>query len=221
MHKTHYLIILALAIGIIPNIGYAQSNEIRIRYIGNCGLYFTDGRSNIYFDFPYKSGAYHYATYPKSELDSVKRDAVFIFTHRHADHYSKKLVKRAKAKAYGPWNTTTLLKATGALPDFSIQPIKTKHKFSFKHASYLMTWHSKKIFISGDAENSDTIHEMKDLDCAFVPAWLLLDAMEKKYKIDTKKIGLYHIGPRDNISIDTPGKILPLRQADQTITIPF
>lgn len=40
----------------ILNLGFAQSNEITIRFIGNCGLHFSDGTSNIYTDFPYVSG---------------------------------------------------------------------------------------------------------------------------------------------------------------------
>lgn len=59
-------------------IASSQNTEITIRFIGNCGLYMTDGNSNIYLDFPYKSGAYNLMEYDLSELDSVKNNPIFI-----------------------------------------------------------------------------------------------------------------------------------------------
>lgn len=53
---------------------FAQTNEITIRFIGNCGMYFTDGTTNFYVDFPYKSGAHNYMEYDSSELDNIKKD---------------------------------------------------------------------------------------------------------------------------------------------------
>lgn len=81
----------------------AQANTITIRYIGNCGLYMTDGTLDVYVDFPYKSGAFGYMEYPVSEIDSIKAKATHIFTHRHPDHYSKKSVKKLSGTVYGPW----------------------------------------------------------------------------------------------------------------------
>ena len=82
------------------------------------------------------------------------------------------------------------------ISDFEITAIKTKHRFSFNHYSLLITWHNKKIFISGDTESAETIGKMTNLEWAFVPAWLLVDAQENKVKIDAKMIGVYHIGPK-------------------------
>ena len=50
----------------------------------------TDGNLNVYTDFPYKSGTYNYMEFDSSELDSIKDNSIFIYTHKHADHYSKK-----------------------------------------------------------------------------------------------------------------------------------
>lgn len=52
----------------ISNFIFCQSNEIKIRFIGNCGFYMTDGEFNFYIDFPYKSGAYNYMEYDTSEI---------------------------------------------------------------------------------------------------------------------------------------------------------
>lgn len=98
---------------------YSQTSERSIKFIGNCGLYMTDGISNIYIDFPYKSGAHHYMKYNSSELDSLKSNPIFIFTHKHSDHYSEKLVakyaKKLNGKIYTPWSLKKLLKLSAEI----------------------------------------------------------------------------------------------------------
>jgi len=207
----------------ILNLGFGQSNEIKIRYIGNCGLHISDGINHIYTDFPYKSGAHNYIEYDNSEIDNLKENSFYIFTHKHSDHYSKKLLKRAlktkNGKAFGSWNIAELENLDEIIPDFEIKSFKTKHNFSLNHYSYLITWHNKKIFLSGDTENAETIGKMTNLDWAFVPAWLVVDSNEKDIKINTKMIGIYHIGPKDNINI-TGEKVLMLKKQGEVISIP-
>ena len=50
--------------------------------------------TEFYIDFPYKSGAYGYMEFAENELVNINENAIFIFTHKHADHYSKKNLKR-------------------------------------------------------------------------------------------------------------------------------
>jgi len=207
----------------ILNLGFGQSNEIKIRYIGNCGLHISDGINHIYTDFPYKSGAHNYIEYDNSEIDNLKENSFYIFTHKHSDHYSKKLLKRAlktkNGKAFGSWNIAELESLDEIISGFEIKAFKTKHNFSLNHYSYLITWHNKKIFLSGDTENAETIGKMTNLDWAFVPAWLVVDSNEKDIKINTKMIGIYHIGPKDNINI-TGEKVLMLKKQGEVISIP-
>jgi hypothetical protein len=204
----------------------SQTNEIKIRYIGNCGLHLTDGTTNIYTDFPYKSGAHHYATYPDSELDSLAKNAYFIFTHKHFDHYMgrqiNKVLKPINGKEFGSWNIDQLKKLGNNIPDFSIEVFKTKHIYSIVHYSYLITWHGKKIFLSGDTENADVILRMSNLDWAFIPAWLIFDIQKKSTEMlsNTKKIGIYHIGPRDNINITGPRSLM-FNKRGMVVTIPY
>ncbi len=212
--------LLSLFLIFISNFSFSQSNEIKIRLIGNCGLYLTDGKSNIYIDFPYKSGAHNYMEYDQSEINNLKKDAYFIFTHKHSDHYSKKLLKKTKGNAYGPWNVKELSELNSSINDFNIQAFKTKHRFTFKHYSYLITWHNKKIFLSGDTESAETIGSIKEIDWAFVPVWLILDSKEKNIKIDTKMYGLYHIGPGDHITSDNP-KILMMDKKGEEVLIGY
>jgi len=224
--KNHKRILLAVSLFLVSNLCFSQSNEIKIKFIGNCGLYMTDGNLNIYVDFPYKSGAYGYMEYDKAELDSIKDNSIFIFTHKHADHYSGKAMReilrtKKNCKKFTQWKTKKLEKFSKSLPDFNVKAFKTKHGFSLKHNSYLITWHSKKIFISGDTENAEIIGRIKNIDWAFVPYWLLLDAKEKNIEVDAKMKALYHLYPNQKIESEIPENMVVLRKEDQLIEIPY
>lgn len=208
-------ILLNLALVLTVNFGFGQNNQLTVRFIGNCGLYLTDGTSNVYFDFPYKSGAHHYMEYDLSELDSIRNNPVFIYTHKHSDHYTglvKKLAKKLKGKIYTPANAEKLTVLNTELQDFKIEVFKTKHRFSFNHCSYLLTWHGKRIFISGDTEQAETLASLKNIDWAFIPVWLLTDSIEKGIKLKevVDMFVIYHIGPRDQITFQEPDPRLKL-----------
>ena len=217
-------ILLFITIIFISNFGYSQ-NKIKIKFIGNCGLYLSDGQTNLYIDFPYKSGAYGYMKYDSSEIDKIKDNSIFLFTHRHADHYSRKILKRIKNKQYGKvfgnWNIRKIEKLNNSISDFKIETFKTKHRFTFKHYSYLITWHGKRLFFSGDTESATTIAEVKDMDWAFVPNWIILDANEKNLKIDADKIGIYHLYPKQKIKNSSASKIILLNKQQEMISIPY
>jgi hypothetical protein len=220
-YKKTFILIISI---VISGLCFSQSSEIKIRFIGNCGLNLTDGNTNLYIDFPYKSGAHDYMEYDKSELDNIKGNAIFIFTHTHSDHYSKALLKKFNGKKYGPWNISDLEELSKSIPDFTIQSFKTKHNFSFKHYSYLITWHNKKIFISGDTGDSETISAQKDIDWAFIPAWLTLDAKEKDINLGSisKMFAIYHIGPKDKVTNDkNDPQIKLLDKQGEIISIPY
>ena len=180
----------------------AQTNQIKIEFLGNCGLYMTDGDLHLYTDFPYKSGAFNYMEYNEAELDRIQENAIFLFTHKHADHYSKRnlkeVLKTKNGQAYGVSNIKELEQLNEQVPDFEIQAFKTKHKvfgISFRHYSYLITWHGKRIFLSGDTTEPQTIATMSNLDWAFIPDWMLHYAKEEGVTIDSEMIGIYHLYP--------------------------
>lgn len=224
--KTKYLKIISVCITMsLFKIIYAQPKEIRVEFIGNCGLYLTDSNLNIYIDFPYKSGAFNYMEYDYSKLDNVKDNSIFIFTHTHADHYSgsnlRKVLKLKKGQKYGRWNIGELQSLTDATSSFSIQVFETKHRFAMRHYSYLINWHGKKIFISGDTESADTVLKVSDIDWAFVPAWIIHDANSKNKTIDAKMIGIYHLYPNEKVINHRPEVIKPLDKQGEIISIPI
>lgn len=224
--KTLIKLISVLTLIIVSIAANAQTNEIKIRFIGNCGLSMTDGYSTVYIDFPYKSGAHNYMKYDLAELDSIKSHPVFIFTHKHSDHFSgglvRKLAKRLGGQIYTPWNVKKLLQTGGNIKSFKIEAFKTKHRFSVNHYSYLITWHNKRIFISGDTGDSETYASLKDIDWAFVPVWLLTDAKEKGINRGdvSKMFAIYHIGPGNHITTEDT-KIELLDKQGKIITIPY
>lgn len=204
MKLRHKIILSGLFSILISTIGFSQATEIKIEFIGNCGLHMTDGSTNIYVDFPYKSGAHSYMEFESAELDSIRDNSIFIFTHKHNDHYSKKnlrkVLKQKKGQKFGPWNVSKLKKLESSIPQFSIDAFKTEHKvfgIPFRHYSYLINWHGKKIFLSGDTGKTATIGKMADLDWAFIPYWLYANAKDANIAIDAKMIGIYHLYPSE------------------------
>lgn len=224
MTNFYKKVLLVFTITCFCNFGFSQSNEIKIKFIGNCGLFMTDGKNNFYVDFPYKSGAYKYMEYDKSEIDAIKDNAIFIFTHRHADHYSKKLLKKLTGKKFDPWNINELEKLGETILNFDIKAFQTSHKvfgLSFKHYSYLITWHDRKIYISGDTGDLEELSKIKNIDWAFVNPWLYMNAQNEKVTIDAKNFGMYHLYPQQEINGEAPKNLIILKNQGEVITIPY
>lgn len=227
MNQTHMMnfykkVLPVFSIVIISTLCYSQPAEIKIRFIGNCGMHMTDGQLNIYVDFPYKSGAHKYMEYNKSVLDSINDNSIFIFTHRHSDHYSKKLVKRLKGKVYGNRNVQELEKELNtSFQEFSIQAFKTSHIFTLKHYSYLITWHNKKIYVNGDTGDVEPVSKIDAIDWVFAPFWLYSNAKKENITIHTKMYGIYHLYPTQVIGEGFPDSVHFLTKQNEVIEIPY
>ncbi|MBK9289952.1 MAG: hypothetical protein IPN38_20460 [Flavobacteriales bacterium] len=185
----------------------------------------SDGALDVYVDLPYKSGAFGYMDYPGSEIDSIKANATHIFTHRHPDHYRKKLVKKLSGTVYGPWKVKKKRRADLSAPaysaaQFTVQTFRTKHRFARHHYSYLITWHGKRIYLSGDTEGAETIAQVTTMDIAFVPAWIMRDAKEKNITIDAQRFAVYHLYPTEKVTTDNP-KVTVLRTQGEVLALPY
>ncbi|MBP6313036.1 MAG: hypothetical protein WAR83_11775 [Flavobacteriales bacterium] len=216
------LAVTALTLGACAT---AQENVITIRFIGNCGLHLTDGTLDVYTDFPYKSGAFNYMEYPASEIDSIRPNATHLFTHRHPDHYQKKLVKRTTGTVYGPWKVKKKRLADLTLPEyasaeFTVEAFRTKHSLAKHHYSYLITWHGKRIYVSGDAESPVTIAAMDNLDIAFVPKWIMLEAHEQGITLKSDRFAIYHFYPMEKPITENP-KIQLLVDQGEVLKVPY
>lgn len=219
------LLLLALGSFLSTVSGLTQTNEIKIKFIGNCGLHLTDGTLNIYVDFPYKSGFYNYMEYDSDELDSIRENSIFLFTHKHPDHYSvknmRKTLRKKKGHKYGKWNLKKLQMLSDTTADFTIQAFETEHSLSCKHQSYLITWHGKRFYFSGDEESPDFALTMTDLDWAFVPYWLVTQLNERKQELNTKMLGVYHFYPIMQTSNSRPDRIKLFVTQGEVVTVPY
>ena len=77
--------------------------------------------------------------------------------------------------------------------NFILATFENKHRFTFKHYSYLITWHGKKIYFSGDTESASTIASVEQIDWAFIPTWIWQDAKENNLQINATKVAIYHL----------------------------
>ena len=112
--------------------------------------------------------------------------------------------------------TISIEELNDTVPEFSIQYFKTPHSFSLKHYSYLIIWHGKRIYVSGDTHDKEHLLALKNLDVAIVNPWLLIDISDNKQKIDTRKIILCHHRKRDKIT-GTSDKFVVLEQNESLI----
>ena len=229
MH-TYKTRLLTIALPFVLSFGFSQTKNIKIAFMGNCGLHMTDGVTDFYIDFPYKSGAHGYMEFDDTALDGIKENAIFIFTHKHADHFSKKHLKKVMkvkgGQAFGVSNISALEQLGTTLPDFDIQAYKTDHTvfgISFRHYSYLITWHNKKIYVSGDTTHPETIGKLEGIDLAFVPYWILKNAKAQHITIDAKMFAIYHLHPDQIPSAkknwDTIDHMKPMVNQGDIITI--
>tara|TARA_R110000850_G_scaffold16697_1_gene51710 strand:+ start:49302 stop:49967 length:666 start_codon:yes stop_codon:yes gene_type:complete len=221
MKKIYTTLVLIIGLNIVSPFGFSQNNQIKIEFIGNASLYMTDGNLHVYVDFPYKSGAHNYMEYDESQVDRIQEDAIVIFTHRHTDHYSKKLLNNIKGKVYGNWNTETLNELNNSVEGFSVKAIKTPHKFTTKHYSYVITWHNKKIYISGDTGDLEEVSKIKDIDWAFINPWLFMNAQNEKVTIDAKMFGIYHLYPDQKVPEERPDNIVFLKEQNKILLLPY
>lgn len=188
---------------------YGQSDTVQIKFLANAGFQLTDGKHSLIIDFPYKSGAYGYMEYSERAIDEIPENAILLFTHKHADHYSRKAVKSLSNPAYCTGNRKKLIKIEEAMPGLKIESFKTHHRFSLRHFSYLITWHGLKFYISGDTEHPETIASIKDIDYAFIPYWILLYTNEKNLSIDAQYKIIYHLASGQKFAEELPDSYIP------------
>ena len=133
----------------------------------------------------------------------------------------RKVLKIKNGKDYGSWNIDELENLGNTIPNFSAQAFRTKHKFSLNHYSYLIIWHGKKIYLSGDTESAKTIGSIAAIDWAFIPYWIVYDAEENNIKIDAKVRALYHLYPNQKFTGDIPEDVVILKKQNGVFKVPY
>jgi L-ascorbate metabolism protein UlaG (beta-lactamase superfamily) len=172
---------------------------LEARFIGNMAFAITDGSVTLMTDFPYQSGYSGYMTYPPSEIRSKTASTLSLITHRHSDHWEPALFKGTTWKVAGPADVTSAVPAERVVPlgprttfgPIAIERIETPHA-NIGHHSYIVIWHGRRLYFSGDTESTDSVATAKNLDAAFVSPWIYASVIKKGIRIDAQRVVIYH-----------------------------
>jgi L-ascorbate metabolism protein UlaG (beta-lactamase superfamily) len=219
--------ILALATAASAAVAAPATPPLRATFIGNMAFAITDGRTTIYTDFPYQSGYAGYMTYDFASVPKAP-GALCLVTHGHLDHFDPSLFAKMDAKLIAPSSVEAKVPADRTIPFapkmhyrvVEIEGLTTPHGHApgtyVDHASYLVTWHGRRLYFTGDTESADQLLAMKNLDYAFVSPWLLEAVEERKGRIDARVVVLYHHRADTKVSA-APNRIVP--KQGETLTL--
>ncbi len=157
----------------------AQRPALEARFIGNMAVAISDGAVTIMSDFPYQSGYSRYMTYDPSQIRSATNATLSLITHRHADHWEPALFEKTGWSIAGPPDVVSTVAAARVVPltptavfgGARIEPIETPHA-KVNHNSYVVVWHGRRLYFSGDTESIEHLGQLKNLDVAFISPWL-------------------------------------------------
>ena len=176
-----------------------QRPALDVRFIGNMAVAITDGAVTVVTDFPYESGYSGYMTYAPSAIRSGTNTTLALITHRHRDHWERSLFSGTTWRVAGPSDVTAGLPADRVVPlaatttfgPVTIERFETPHA-NVGHYSYVVTWHGRRLYFSGDTESGDSLASAKNLDVAFVSSWMYRALLRRGVTIDAKRIVIYH-----------------------------
>jgi len=176
--------------------------QLTARFIGNMAFAITDGTTTLFTDFPYESGAFGYMSYDFASVPQPgPGDALCLITHGHRDHFDAGLFAKMPpgTKIVAPPTLAATLPADRVLPfgarivyhDLTIEPVRTPHG-DVEHFSYLVTWHGRRLYFTGDTDRYDDLVSRHGLDDAFVSPWLLAAIVRNGKSIDARRVIVYH-----------------------------
>ena len=195
-------IVLALALAVAAFAQPSTTPALQARFIGNMAYAISDGTTTLFTDFPYESGYSVYMEYDAGEVRSTTKDSISLITHRHGDHWDRGLFNGAGWRVIAPEDALTDVPAARIIRALPIKPapatitvgamtieaLPTPHA-GIGHYSYLVTWHGRRFYFTGDTETTEQLLAVKNLDAAFVSPWLFDRAGGR---IDAKRIVIYH-----------------------------
>jgi L-ascorbate metabolism protein UlaG (beta-lactamase superfamily) len=210
---------------ILPGQTAPAQETLRARFIGNMAFAIDDGTTTLMTDFPYQSGYSVYMSYGTDQIRSDTPRTLALITHRHADHWERSLFDRTDWLVAGPADVVRSVPATRVVPltpratfgPLQIEAIETPHA-NVGHYSYVVTWHGRRLYFSGDTESNAHLTTVGKLDAAFISPWLYRSALERGVTIDARRIVIYHHASgeqvpecRGNCSVPRQGDTVDLR----------
>jgi L-ascorbate metabolism protein UlaG (beta-lactamase superfamily) len=209
---------LALTAVLAPGTTDQARPALEARFIGNMAFAITDGSTTLMTDFPYQSGYSRYMTYDPKMVRSAT-PTLSLITHRHGDHWERSLFMATDWKVAGPADVTVGISparvvpvAKGSFGPIGIEAIETPHA-SIGHYSYIVSWHGRRLYFSGDTESPDSLLAARNLDAAFVSPWQYRAALRSGKTIDAKQIVIYHHESGQTVAECGSGCTVP-RQGD-------
>ena len=186
----------------------AQAPPLQARFIGQMAFAITDGSTTLITDFPYEIGYAGAPPFGDRELQETTQPTLALITHRHLDHFDPAAFAKTNWKMLGPSDAAARIKSDRVLPlaprvtfgALEIESIKTPHH-NLEHYSYIVTWHGRRLYFSGDTESADSLLAAQRLDVAFVSSWQFQAARRVGgAPIDAKRIVIYHHRSGDQIT---------------------
>jgi L-ascorbate metabolism protein UlaG (beta-lactamase superfamily) len=176
-----------------------QPARLTATFIGNMAFAISDGKSTLYTDFPYESGAFGYMRYDFDAIPKAPGDALCLITHGHRDHFDAARFEKMDAMVIAPPELAATLPKDRVIPfssrmvwnDVAIEAFKTPHG-SIDHASYFVTWKGLRLYFTGDTDSTREFLAARDLDAAFVSPWLLKEVRDQGGRIDARRVIVYH-----------------------------
>jgi L-ascorbate metabolism protein UlaG (beta-lactamase superfamily) len=191
--------VLRLAAAALVLLAFSQRPPLDARFIGNMAFAISDGTTTLMTDFPYQSGYSVYNEYPPSEIRSATPTTLSLITHRHGDHWEPALFAKTGWQVAGPDDVIANAPAHRVVPladstDFGpirIERLRTPHA-NIGHHSYVVNWHGKRMYFSGDTEATDSLMASRNLDVAFISPWVFRTVVKAGLKPDARRIVIYH-----------------------------
>ncbi len=202
-----------------------QRPRLEARFIGQMAVAITDGSATVITDFPYQIGYADGPPYAETEIRPYSMPTLALITHKHLDHWEPQLFGRTNWKVLGPADATRPVAADRVLPlsrrvtfgAAEIEPLETPHA-RIGHYSYIVTWHGRRLYFSGDTDSIDSLAAARNLDVAFVSPWLHQALVKSGGRIDAKRVVIYHHRAGQQVPGCAAGCLAP-RQGE-TIQIP-
>lgn len=201
----------------VPASPSPAAGELRATFIGNMGFHITDGRVAILVDFPYESRAFGYMEWSKTLVPSGPAQLCLV-SHGHLDYFTPRLAGEFCGAVLGPKDVVSAsgvkaveLKDETRWEGIRIRPLATRHG-TMEHFSFLVEWGGRRLYFTGDTDDTQALLAARGVDVAFVSPWLLAAVAAQGSRIDARQVVVYH--HRDDEAVpEVQGRLVP-RQGD-------
>ena len=114
--------------------------------------------------------------------------------------------------AGAPAHRVMPLGETTSFETLRIERLRTPHA-NVGHHSYVVNWHGRRMYFSGDTEATDSLMASKNLDVAFISPWIFRAVVKAGLTPDAKRIVIYHHAASERVP-ECPARCTLPKQGD-------